>query len=374
MPNKYQFAFLTTFFLSFLSLVALSRFLNAKLRDAGYDISNLILIGLPKNEQPPMSTANLDLNQLKEQALEFYRTFAPKDLHAVDLPVVGTVDLVAVTSSPVFIITSAIILATAFLAKVLHTGRTKPLDPNVWKEFPLEKKIKVSPNTAIYRFKLPHVQDVLGLPVGQHIAVSAEINGKIITRSYTPISNDDDRGHFDLIIKTYEKGNISRHVSLLKIGDNIRVKGPKGQFHYTPNLVGHLSMIAGGTGISPMIQVIRAALRNPFDRTTITLIYANVNEEDILLKADLEELADVHEQKFKIVYVLNNPPPGWKGGVGFVTKDHIKEHLPNPATSDSKLLICGPPPMVTAMKKNLEDLKYPVPNTISKLHDKIFVF
>ena len=128
-------------------------------------------------------------------------------------------------------------------------------------------------------------------------------------------------------------------------------------------------MIAGGTGITPMIQIIRAALRNPFDPTLVTLIYANVNEDDILLRDDLEELLDVHELKFKIHYVLNNPPPGWKGGVGFVTKDHIKEHLPNPATSDSRILICGefqsepvvdillfiwtfsgPPPMVSAMK------------------------
>ncbi|KJA26164.1 hypothetical protein HYPSUDRAFT_108122, partial [Hypholoma sublateritium FD-334 SS-4] len=280
-------------------------------------------------------------------------------------------NVVAVATSPAFLISSAIIIATAIWTKVAHTGRSKPLDPAAWKEFPLQEKIQVSPNTAIYRFKLPHAQDVLGLPVGQHIAVSAEINGKVVTRSYTPISNDDDRGSFALIIKTYDLGNISKHVSQLKIGDTMRVKGPKGNFLYTPNIVGHLSMIAGGTGIAPMIQIIRTALKNPFDRTTITLIYANVNEADILLKNDLEELADVHEKKFKIIYVLNNPPPGWKGGVGFVTKDHIKEQLPNPATSDSKLLICGPPPMVGAMKKNLEELKYPVPNTISKLHDKV---
>jgi len=127
----------------------------------------------------------------------------------------------------------------------------------------------------------------------------------------------------------------------LKIGGNLRVKGPKGNFLYTPNLVSHLSLIAGGTGIAPMIQVIRAALGNLSDRTTITLIYANVNQEDILLKDDLEELMDVHEQRFKIFYVLNSPPPGWKGGVGFVTKDHIKEYLPNPAETNSKLLICG---------------------------------
>jgi cytochrome-b5 reductase len=119
------------------------------------------------------------------------------------------------------------------------------------------------------------------------------------------------------------------------------VKGPKGNFHYAPGLTKHISMIAGGTGITPMIQIIRAALRNPFDPTTVSLIYANVNEEDILLKDDLEELLDVHELKFKIFYVLNNPPPGWKGGVGFVTKEHIKEHLPNPNATDSKILICG---------------------------------
>lgn len=128
-------------------------------------------------------------------------------------------------------------------------------------------------------------------------------------------------------------------------------------------------MIAGGTGIAPMVQVIRACLRNPSDKTRITLIYANVNVDDILLKTDLEELQNKHgEDRFKIFYVLNNPPAGWTGGAGFVTKEHIKEHIPNPATTDGKLLICGkqfvatvyslslkylflgPPPMVNAMK------------------------
>lgn len=141
--------------------------------------------------------------------------------------------------------------------------------------------------------------------------------------------------------QTYEKGNISKYISQLKVGETIRVKGPKGNFRYKPGMASHLSMIAGGTGITPMIQIIRAALRNPFDPTTVSLIYANVNEEDILLKDDLEELLDVHELKFKILYVLNNPPPGWKGGVGYVTKEHIKENFPNLNTTDSKLLMCG---------------------------------
>ena len=55
--------------------------------------------------------------------------------------------------------------------------------------------------TARYRFKLPRPNDTLGLPIGQHIQIVAQIGDKEIQRSYTPISSDDDRGHFDLMIK-----------------------------------------------------------------------------------------------------------------------------------------------------------------------------
>ena len=182
---------------------------------------------------------------------------------------------------------------------------------------------------------------MLNLPIGQHVSISAEINGKLVARSYTPISNNDDRGYFDLLIKTYEKGNISRHFAQLTIGDKIRVKGPKGQFNYSPGLVGQLSMIAGGTGITPMYQILRAVLSNSADKTKVTLIYANVNHDDILLRSELDKLAQSHADQFTLYYVLNNPPATWSGGVGFVTKDHIKQFLPNPAHTDSKLLICG---------------------------------
>lgn len=124
-------------------------------------------------------------------------------------------------------------------------------------------------------------------------------------------------------------------------------------------------MIAGGTGITPMLQIIRAALKNPQDPTRLSLIYANVNYEDVLLKKELDELASQYPSRFKVFYVLNNPPTGWTGGVGFVSKEQIARHLP--ATHDNiKILLCGtytygqvrhltnvcigPPPMMTAMK------------------------
>ena len=152
--------------------------------------------------------------------------------------------------------------------------------------------------------------------------------------------------------QSYATGNVSKAIGLLKIGDTIKVKGPKGQMVYRAGLVREFGMIAGGTGITPMLQIIRAILKNSSDRTKISLIFANVNEEDILLRKDLEQLAEDEKSRFKLYLVLNNPPAeGWTGGVGFVTEDMIKEHCPKPA-KDIKILMCGPPPMISAMKKN----------------------
>jgi len=273
-------------------------------------------------------------------------------------------------------VATAIVLLCAGLYLVANSFKPKRrpvLDPKAWKEFVLQEKVVISPNTALYRFALESKNDVLGLPVGQHISVSAEIDGKEVVRSYTPTSSDDDLGHFDLVVKTYEKGNISRYLSLVKIGQTVRIKGPKGQFIYTPHLATQLGMIAGGTGITPMLQIIRAALKNPSDKTRMSLIYANVNEDDILLKTELDNLATTNPTRFKVHYVLNSPPQAWTGGVGFVTKAQIQEHLP-PTSEGIKILMCGPPPMITAMKKHLLELSYPAPRTVSKLVDQVFLF
>jgi len=265
------------------------------------------------------------------------------------------------------------------VAVVLATSKPKArpaLDAQKWQQFPLKEVEKISPNTAIYRFALPKPTDVLGLPIGQHISVQAEIDGKQVMRSYTPTSSDDDKGHFDLLIKTYPTGNISRFVQNMKIGEPLTVKGPKGQMNYNADLALKIGMICGGTGITPMLQIIRAALKNPLDLTTISLIYANVNPDDILLKAELDELAAKHPQRFQVYYVLNNPPEKWDGGVGFVSAEMIKERCPEPSSVPAamKIMMCGPPPMITAMKKHLDTLGYEKPRTVSKKDDQVFCF
>ncbi|KAG2236849.1 hypothetical protein BDF21DRAFT_378706 [Thamnidium elegans] len=250
--------------------------------------------------------------------------------------------------------------------------KSEVLDAKVFKNFKLSEKIVISHNTAIYRFALPRKDACLGLPIGQHVSVMAEINGKQISRSYTPTTSDDDLGHFDLLIKSYPQGNISKRFSELKIGDEMAVRGPKGNFNYTPNMCSAIGMIAGGTGITPMLQIIHAICKNPADKTKVSLIFGNVSEEDILLREELDELAQKHDN-ISVYHVLNTPPVGWTQGSGFVTAEMIKEHCPAPA-KDIKMLLCGPLPMVKAMTENLIELGYDKPRGASQLADQVFKF
>lgn len=237
----------------------------------------------------------------------------------------------------------------------------------------MEKK-KISSNTALYRFRLPSSRNILGLPIGQHISIQAEIDGKNVMRSYTPTSSDDDKGFFDLIVKTYPKGNISRYLDEVRVGEPVQFRGPKGQMQYYPGLAKKIGMIAGGTGFTPCLQIIRAILKNPKDSTKVDFIYANVNEEDILLKDELDTLSRSHADQFKVTYFLNNPPNDkWTGGTGFITKEAIQEKLPGP-DGDTKILMCGPPPMIDACKKHLDALGYQKPRAVSKMEDQVFCF
>ncbi|CAH2353296.1 NADH-cytochrome b5 reductase 1 [[Candida] railenensis] len=274
----------------------------------------------------------------------------------------------------VFATVASIIGATIAYYFIQQSRKNSPvLKPDEFQKFSLIQKTRVSHNSCIYRFGLPKSSDRLGLPIGQHISIGAVINGKEVVRSYTPISTDDELGYFDLLIKTYENGNISRHVESKKIGEHIEVRGPKGFYTYQPNMIKEVGMVAGGTGIAPMFQVITAILRNPADKTKISLLYANVSENDILLRAELEKLAKENSEQFSIHYILNDAPENWTGSVGFITPEIMEKHLPSPKPTSS-LLICGPPPMVSAMKRAAVGLGFEKAKPVSKLGDQVFVF
>uniref|UniRef100_A0A2P2KD29 NADH-cytochrome b5 reductase n=1 Tax=Rhizophora mucronata TaxID=61149 RepID=A0A2P2KD29_RHIMU len=272
----------------------------------------------------------------------------------MDLGFIQTLDVQILVGVGVAIV--AIAIGAVFL---LSSKKPKGcLDPENFKEFKLVKRIQLSHNVAKFTFALPKPTSVLGLPIGQHISCRGkDSQGEEVIKPYTPTTLDSDVGHFELVIKMYAQGRMSHHFREMHVGDYLSVKGPKGRFRYHIGQVRAFGMLAGGSGITPMFQVARAILENPKDRTKVHLIYANVTYEDILLKRELDELALRYPDRFKVYYVLNQPPEGWDGGVGFVSKEMIGTHCPAPAP-DIQILRCGPPPMNKAMAAHLEALGY----------------
>jgi len=246
----------------------------------------------------------------------------------------------------------------------------------------LIKRTEISHDTRIFRFKLPSENHVLGLAPGKHVNLSAKIDGKLVVRSYTPVSSDEtDKGYVDFIIKVYfpnkhpkfpDGGKLTMHLEKMKIGESIDVRGPNGKLEYEEGgilkiaknnndtnpekrYLRQLGLIAGGSGITPMLQIIRHAMRHN-DNIEIFLLYANQTEEDILCREELEKCKEESNGRFHLWYTLDRPPKDWKYSSGFINEEMIYDHMPKrQMAGDTTICICGPPPMIKfACLPNLE--------------------
>ncbi len=93
-----------------------------------------------------------------------------------------------------------------------NSGKSKLValkDPLVKYPFELVFSEELTHDTRLMRFALPSEQHCLGLPIGQHIYLSAKINGELVIRPYTPTSSDDDKGYFDLVLKVRKLNTIA---------------------------------------------------------------------------------------------------------------------------------------------------------------------
>ena len=253
-------------------------------------------------------------------------------------------------------------------------------------ELDLVEKVALTPDTSRFRFKLPNENDVLGLPVGKHLSlISEDENGEQVSRSYTPVSTDNNVGFVDFVIKVYKSnehpdfpdgGFMSQKVDQLEIGDSFKFKGPNGRLTYIGNgefnikqlksqggeLISknykNIGMIAGGSGITPMIPIIRTVLGNESDNTQLDLLFANKKEEDIILRDKLENRQEKFSHQYRFFYTLDEPGDSWNGFSGFIDSDMIKNTMPAPS-EDTLILLCGPPKMISeAVRPSLEELNY----------------
>ncbi|KAI4723108.1 hypothetical protein E4T48_00799 [Aureobasidium sp. EXF-10727] len=163
--------------------------------------------------------------------------------------------------------------------------------PAEYCKFKLSSKTELSKGIWKFVFALPTSTSVLGLPIGQHIAIRGYVDEHTVIRSYTPISNNRDLGRLELMIRIYPNGQLGKYLTKIQVGDEVEIWGPKGSMRYRKGMSKRLGMVGGGTGITPLYQVIRAICEDKTDDTEISLVYANRSEPDIMMRQQLETFA-----------------------------------------------------------------------------------
>ncbi|KAA0197672.1 hypothetical protein HAZT_HAZT012198 [Hyalella azteca] len=224
-------------------------------------------------------------------------------------------------------------------------GSARHIFPHKYTAFQLISIEKITTDSYLYSFKIDN-NGSLNLKVGQHI-ISQLIrdDGKPISRQYTPVSEMDAVGRFEVIIKLYENGRMSQLIKKWKVGDMILWRGPFGTFSYSRNTCKRIILVGAGTGIAPLYQVIRFVLSDGDDETQMNLMYASRSFSEIILRNELLDLTNYWN--FFMCHYLSNESnrlgKKYRENVEFrkITKDDVKNEIQKSCLVGTKLLICG---------------------------------
>jgi len=189
---------------------------------------------------------------------------------------------------------------------------------------------------------------------GQYINVFVDITGVRTSRPYSISSSPAQRGYYDITVRKVEDGFVSNYLlEEVKVGQVLESTAPAGNFYYNPLFHGNdLVFLAGGSGITPFMSMIREVTDRDIDRK-IHLVYGSQFEDDVIFQDELEDRSRRHEN-FSYNLVLSSPPDGYKGLKGFITEGLLKQVLGD--IKNKMFYICGPKPMYTFCMAELEKL------------------
>lgn len=239
--------------------------------------------------------------------------------------------------------------------------------PTTFIDLPLIAKREYNHDSTIYTFGLPEGKS-LSLPVCACILLKApgrgrgpngkeDFDGSDAIRPYTPMSDNNMVGQFELMVKRYDGASVSQWLYGLELGAKVGFKHIKFNIKAQYPFEGKksISLVCAGTGLAPMYQALWKLLGTPGDERQVVLLYGNKSSEDILLKAELVAWAKKAGGRLKLVHVVGNrpddpAPPGWVdtpeyvAETGWIDKAKIQKYCFPPA-EDTLLFVCGLPPM-----------------------------
>ncbi|KAK3926452.1 NADH-cytochrome b5 reductase-like [Frankliniella fusca] len=209
--------------------------------------------------------------------------------------------------------------------------------------FQAVEKIVSDSNTMYKDLKLK-----LDFKPSQYFVLQGSDGEKHFTRAYTPISDNKLalKGCFDVVIKYYPDGKMSKYLKKLLLGDITHWRGPYNGFNYKPNNYRNLLMLCAGTGVAPMYSLTQSIVSNEDDETIIKMLYCCKDDKSIILRNEIHKLCSFWNFSADI-YVPHSNPSECKPLYGETLKtvrldqNEISNELLQKDLSKTMIFICG---------------------------------
>ncbi|MFC9431297.1 2Fe-2S iron-sulfur cluster-binding protein [Streptomyces sp. NPDC056987] len=188
---------------------------------------------------------------------------------------------------------------------------------------------------------------------GQFFTLVADIDGRPVRRAYSA-SSAPGASRLEVTVKHVAGGRFSTHARQgLRAGDRLAVRGPSGSFHAGPRPPGETVLIAAGSGVTPMMSMIRTRLAVRPGRDRIALLYSSRSAEEIIFADELTRLAKDRPDRLSVTHVLTREE-GRLDAAG--VRRWVTGLSPSP---EAHYFVCGPEPLMDAVQGVLAGLGVP---------------
>lgn len=192
---------------------------------------------------------------------------------------------------------------------------------------------------------------------GQFLTLLFSIEGNEVRRAYSLCSSPVTDLYPAVAVKRVDKGLVSNYIAEhLKAGELVRIMDPAGNFtvDFSAGIKRHLILFAGGSGITPMLSLIKSLLAIE-PESQCSLVYSNRNEQSIIFYNTLNNLSSKNPNRFRVFHILEEASAGSTGFTGLLNESILKEifsHFPIGFEGNTEYMMCGP----EGMMKNVESL------------------
>ncbi len=209
-----------------------------------------------------------------------------------------------------------------------------------------------TPDSKTLRFAVSDDRPVNARP-GQFLTFSFLFDGRKVARSYSICSSAARSGYVEITPKRVSQGCVSVFLNdRASTGMTVEANGPFGHFCLDERTHRNVVLLAAGSGITPMIAMLRY-IDDLCLETTVTLLYCVRTSHDVMFQGELEELR-TRLKNFQYHLMLSQPHAEWSGPRGHVSREFIDHAVKDLATPD--FFLCGPPSFMEASRAILTDL------------------